>query len=91
MYFSYFWLQIPRQTVKGHLIVCDVTEINISDCINNNKKQLESLSTLLKSLEKLQCSDSLLLIGYPLLSQVNAGVFYILINMFLKVFINYIF
>lgn len=43
---------------------------------------------ILKSLEQLQYSDSLLLIGYPLLTQVNVGIFYILINMFLKVFIN---
>lgn len=88
MYSSYFWLQIPRQTVNSQLIVCDVTSINISDLINNNKKQLESLTMILKSLEQLHYSDSLLLIGYPLLTQVNVGIFYILINMFLKVFIN---
>lgn len=85
MFSSYFWLQIPRQTVNGQLFVCDVTSINISDCINNNKKQLESLTMILKSLEQLHYSDSLLIIGYPLLTQVNVGIFYILINMFLKV------
>jgi|UniRef100_A0A2S2QPM2 hypothetical protein len=93
IYNSYFWLQIPRQTVHGKLIVCDVTSINISDCINNNRKQLESLTAILDFLKKLEASDSLLLIGYPLLSQVNVGIFFVLVNMFLKVFIiilNYI-
>lgn len=42
---------------------------------------------ILNSLETLQSSDSLLLIGYPLLTQVNVGVFFILVNMFLKVFV----
>jgi hypothetical protein len=40
-------------------------------------------------LKKLKASDSFLLIGYPLLSQVNVGVFNVLVNMFLKVFIIY--
>lgn len=86
-YYSYFWLQIPRQTVNGQLIVCDLTSINISDCINNNRKQLDSLTAILESIDKLENVDSLLLIGYPLLTQVNVGIFFILINMFLKVFI----
>lgn len=86
MYYSYFWLQIPRQTINGQLIVCDVTSIYISDCINNNRKQHDSLIAILESFERLQTSDCLLLIGYPLLTQVNVGVFFILLNMFLKVF-----
>ncbi|XP_022172751.1 cap-specific mRNA (nucleoside-2'-O-)-methyltransferase 2-like [Myzus persicae] len=81
---DYFWLQIPRQTINGQLIVCDVTSIYISDCIKNNRKQHDSLIAILESLEQLQTSDSLLLIGYPLLTQVNVGVFLILLNMFLK-------
>lgn len=89
MCYSYFWIQIPRRTVNGLLIVCDLTSINISDCINNNRKQLESLTAILKSFEKLKSSDSLLLIGYPLLSQVNVGVFFVLVNLFLKVFIHF--
>lgn len=86
--YSYFWLQIPRQTVNGKLIVCDVTSINISDCTNNNRKQLDSLTAILEALEKLTISDSLLLIGYPLLTQVNVGVFFLLLKMFLKVIIT---
>ncbi|VVC25401.1 Ribosomal RNA methyltransferase FtsJ domain,Adrift-type ribose 2-O-methyltransferase domain,S- [Cinara cedri] len=81
---DYFWLQIPRQTVCGKLFVCDLTSIYISDCTNNNRKQLDSLTTILESLKQLTTSDSLLLIGYPLLTQVNVGVFFILIKMFLK-------
>lgn len=86
MHYSYFWLQIPRQSINGQLIVCDLTSIYISDCINNNRKQHDSLIAILESFEKLQTSDSLLVIGYPLLTQVNVGVFFILLNMFLKVF-----
>ena len=86
MFYSYFWLQIPRQTINGQLIVCDLTSIYVSDFINNNRKQYDSLIAILESFEKLQNSDSLLLIGYPLLTQVNVGVFFILLNMFLKVF-----
>ncbi|XP_050533792.1 cap-specific mRNA (nucleoside-2'-O-)-methyltransferase 2-like [Daktulosphaira vitifoliae] len=82
---NHFWLQIPRNTIEGHLFVCDLTSINISDCINNNKKQLDSLTAILETLELLESSDSLLLIGYPLLTQVNVGVFYSLINIFEKV------
>ncbi|CAI6369395.1 unnamed protein product [Macrosiphum euphorbiae] len=81
---DYFWLQIPRQTINGQLIVCDLTSIYISDFINNNRKQHDSVIAILESFEKLQTSDSLLLIGYPLLTQVNVGVFFILLNMFLK-------
>lgn len=91
IFYSYFWTQIPRHVINKKLLVCDVTTINTSDCINNNRKQLESLTSILETLEKLESSDSLLLIGYPLLTQVNVGVFFILINMFLKVFIIYIF
>jgi len=90
MYYSYFWIQIPRHTINGQLIVCDLTSINISDCINNNRRQLESLTAILESLDKLQNSDSLLLIGYPLLTQVNVAIFYVLINMFLKVCTIYV-
>jgi len=83
--YSYFWIQIPKHTVNGQLIVCDLTSININDYINNNRRQLESLTAILESLEKVKSSDSLLLIGYPLLTQVNVAIFYVLINMFLKV------
>lgn len=87
MFYSYFWLQIPKQIINKRLCVCDLTSINISDCINNNRKQLESLTSILNSLKTLEKSDSLLVIGYPLLTQINVGVFLVLINMFLKVFI----
>ncbi|XP_050428080.1 cap-specific mRNA (nucleoside-2'-O-)-methyltransferase 2-like [Adelges cooleyi] len=82
---NYFWLQVPKNTIEARLIVCDLTSINISDCINNNRKQLESLTSILEILELLETSDSLLLIGYPLLTQVNVGVFYSLIKIFAKV------
>ncbi|XP_025407467.1 cap-specific mRNA (nucleoside-2'-O-)-methyltransferase 2-like [Sipha flava] len=81
---EYFRLQIPKQAVHGRLIVCDVASIYANDCINNSRKQLDSMSLILESLKKLKASDSFLLIGYPLLSQVNVGVFYVLVNMFLK-------
>jgi hypothetical protein len=86
MYYRYFRLQIPKQAVHGRLIVCDVTSIYANDCINNSRKQLDSMSLILESLKKLKAFDSFLLIGYPLLSQVNVGVFYVLVNIFLKVF-----
>lgn len=87
MYYSHFWVLIPKKTVHGKLIVCDLTSINISDYTTNNRKQLDSLTAILESLEKLTSSDCLLLIGYPLLTQVNVGVFFILLKMFLKVII----
>ncbi|XP_025415255.1 cap-specific mRNA (nucleoside-2'-O-)-methyltransferase 2-like [Sipha flava] len=81
---EYFRLKIPKQAIHGRLIVCDVTSIYANDCLNNCRKQLDSLTLILESLMKLKASDSFLLIGYPLLSQVNVGVFYVLVNMFLK-------
>ncbi|XP_025425686.1 uncharacterized protein LOC112694438 [Sipha flava] len=78
----YFRLQILKQAIHGRLIVCDVTSIYANDCINNSRKQLDSLTLILESLKKLKSSDSFLFIGYPLLSQVNVGVFYVLVNMF---------
>jgi hypothetical protein len=90
VYYRYFQLKIPEQTVHGRLIVCDVTSIYTNDCINNSRKQLDSLTSILESLKKLKASDNFLLIGYPLLSQVNVGIFYVLVNIFLKVIkINY--
>jgi hypothetical protein len=89
MYYRYFRLQILKQAIHGRLIVCDVTSIYANDCINNSRKQLDSLTLILESLKKLKSSDSFLFIGYPLLSQVNVGVFYVLVNMFRKVFIIY--
>jgi hypothetical protein len=90
MCYRYFRLKIPKQAIHGQLIVCDVTSIYANDCLNNCRKQLDSLTLILESLMKLKASDSFLLIGYPLLSQVNVGVFYVLVNMFLKVFIIYV-
>ncbi|XP_025423734.1 uncharacterized protein LOC112693059 [Sipha flava] len=81
---EYFRLKIPKQAIHGQLIVCDVTSIYTNDFLNNSRKQLDSLTLILESLKKLKISDSFLLIGYPLLSQVNVGVFYVLVNMFLK-------
>jgi hypothetical protein len=76
--------------VYGQLIVCDVTSIYANDCLNNNRKQLDFLSLILESLKKLKASDSFLLIGYPLLSQVNVGVFYVLVNIIYELeFLNY--
>jgi hypothetical protein len=90
MYYRYFRLKIPKQTVDGRLIVCDVTSIYTNDCINNSRKQLDSLTSILESLKKLEASESFLLIGYPLLSQVNVGIFYVLVNIFFRVIkINY--
>jgi len=81
---DHFRNKIPRRNIHRRLIVCDVTSINNNNCINNNRRQLESFTAILKSLKKLKRSDSLLLIEYSLLSQVNVAVFYMLINMFLK-------
>jgi hypothetical protein len=84
-----FRLKIPKQAINGRLIVCDVTSIYANDCLNNSRKQLDSMTLILESLKKLKASDSFLLVGYPLLSQVIVGVFYVLVNMFLKIFIIY--
>jgi hypothetical protein len=89
MCYRYFRHKIPQQAVHSQLVVCDVTSIYANDCLNNSRKQLDSLTLILKSLKKLKASDSFLLVGYPLLSQVNVGIFYVLVNMFLKVFIIY--
>jgi hypothetical protein len=59
MYYRYFWFKIPEQTVHGRLIVYDVTSIYTNDCINNIRKQLDSLTSILASLKKLKASDNL--------------------------------
>ena len=89
MCYRYFRLKIPKQAIHDRLIVCDVTSICANDCLNNRRNQFDSLTLILESLKELKASDSFLLIGYPLLSQVNVGVFYVLVNIFLKVFIIY--